>query len=156
VVSPNSIPSRRLDIWRRMYAKLGLEPGPASIVPDVQKTILPVLSVDRLVSVQKTSDRADKVDLSASAGTFVALDTVPTGKRWTVTDIFLNASIGSSCIAFVIGGVEGWFTVNALAAAEVHGIAVVLNEGDQIRAQTTGNGGDNAVVMTFVFQEEDN
>jgi len=45
-----TIPSKSIEVWRRLYARFNLEPGPASVSPDVSKTIQPVTDVDRLLT----------------------------------------------------------------------------------------------------------
>ena len=73
-----TIPSRALEVWRRLYSRYNLEPFPASVGPDVSKTIIPVTNADDLLWAPEV--RNDLVEVGA---TTVVVATVPAGERWT-------------------------------------------------------------------------
>jgi len=86
-----SIPSRALEVWRRLYTRYTLEPGPASIAPDVLKTIVPVTQADLLLARHKGIITLTTVD-----GTLDHLaHTVPQGLRQAFVTLALQRSGGT-------------------------------------------------------------
>ena len=73
-----TIPSRSIGVWRRLYTRYSLEPYPASVAPDVAKTIQPVTNADDLL--WRPEIKTDTVEVSVST---IVVATVPTGERWT-------------------------------------------------------------------------
>ncbi len=73
-----TIPSRALAVWRRLYTRYELEPFPASVGPDVSKTIVPVTFADELLAVPDI-DRTTSGVIGLGNNT---LRTVPAGERW--------------------------------------------------------------------------
>ena len=78
---PLTIPSRALTVWRRLYQRYSLEPGPAGVGPDVSKTIVPITDADTLLRVPVIQTAT----VEPVVNTMTAILTVPTGQRWTVT-----------------------------------------------------------------------
>jgi len=152
VVIRDTIPSRALEIWRRLYTRFSLEPGPASVVPDVSKTIWPVTSVDPML--RRSRGNNPTLDLSVSAGSFVAAATVPDGQAWYLTTIGLRSTVGSTAAAMRISGV-----IVALSdlgtPASFHTLRHRLEAGDIIGAVAGGNAGDDTRVFQASWEEED-
>jgi len=84
----NTIPSRALGVWRRLYRRYSLEPFPASVSPDVSKTIVPITNADVLLAT--ASVRTSGLVALTAAGGLTTMHTVPAGERWTLSgfDIF--------------------------------------------------------------------
>ena len=76
-----SIPSRALEVWRRLYTRYNLEPGPATVGPDVLKTIIPVTQADQLLA--RHLGVVEDTSLTAVAAG-VVVHTVPVGLRRTI------------------------------------------------------------------------
>ena len=80
MVSANGlIPSKRFDVWRRLYDRYALEPFPASdsLSTMVAKTIVPVTQADVLLQTEEV--RLDVVEVQSDT---VSVVTVPKGERW--------------------------------------------------------------------------
>ncbi len=90
-----SIPSRALDVWRRLYTRYSLEPGPPSIPPDVAKTIFPVTQADRLLQTSRVVQQLVVVSGTGAKNAF----TVPAGQRWTWYAFYAARTAGDSTIS---------------------------------------------------------
>lgn len=73
-----AIPSKRFDVWSRLYARYLLEPHPAGVGVGVQPVIQPITDSDRLLQVPEV--RVATVSIDSQAG-FVMF-AVPDGERW--------------------------------------------------------------------------
>lgn len=147
-----TIPSRALEIWRRLYTRFSLEPGPASVVPDVSKTIWPVTVVDAALLRSESESKA--LDLSVASGTFVVARTVPDGQAWTLTSIGLKSSVAGCSAAVRIDGVVVEFSDRATAANFVT-LRHRLAAGDEIGATAGASGSDNARLLMASWEAED-
>lgn len=147
----DSIPSRALEIWRRLYTRFSLEPGPASIGPDVSKTILPITDVSELLRRPRVA--TGTADLSPAAGTYVPVHTVPAGARWTITAYFVGGSTTAASIQVSVNGTN--VTIRAGSAAEDRQGEWVLDENDSIGLVTNADAGDTAILLDIHFREED-
>ena len=87
----NSIPSRALEVWRRLYTRYTLEPGPATVAPDVLKTIIPVTQADQLLARHRGIVEDTVIDAVAS---FV-VHTVPQGIRRTLLTMRVHRLTGT-------------------------------------------------------------
>lgn len=78
--SLQAIPSRALAVWRRLYLRFALEPGPASVGPDVAKMIQPVTLADDLLRTPtpKRNQTNPLVNINFTAYT------VPLTEHWTL------------------------------------------------------------------------
>jgi len=89
-----TIPSRALTVWRRLYTRYSLEPFPASVSPDVSKTIQPITDADELL-------RVPAVDItttgSLTTGEQVAR-TVPEPQRWKLYSWDVNRASGDRLV----------------------------------------------------------
>jgi len=97
----NSIPSRSLDVWQRLYTRYSLEPGPASVAPDVLKTIVPVTQADLLLARHRgvtdttvvTGVQLDLVVHTVPEGirrTFLVMRATRTSGTWTIDMVSLR------------------------------------------------------------------
>jgi len=94
VVAPvdfaTTIPSRELEVWRRLYERYSLEPGPASVSPDVSKTIMPITNADELL--QRPRGVVGGNTPGADGGITIA--TVPQGIRWRLQSLVVRRASG--------------------------------------------------------------
>lgn len=153
MVQPTTIPSRALDVWRRLYTRFALEPYPASVGPDVLKTIVPVTDADVLLRTP-AGQQADG-DLTGSAGTYVAYFTVPTGRRWTLKMFLRVATTAASLVVVSVGGVAIGVSLSSTSTEVQHGISLTLDQGDSIGMLASGNAGDSSRSLEILYDEED-
>lgn len=147
-----TIPSRALEIWRRLYSRFSLEPGPASVVPDVSKTIVPVTQVDP--ALRRSRGDHKNLDLSGAAGNFVTGRTVPDGETWYLTSIGTRSTTAASAPAMLIDAAIVLLAPNVVGDTPVT-LRHKLDAGDQIGATATGNGADTARDWFASWEEED-
>ena len=152
VTPQGTIPSRALEIWRRLYTRFSLEPGPASVVPDVSKTIWPVTQVDP--ALRRSVGDNKNLDLTGTSDDFVAARTVPAGETWYLTSIGLRSSAGACLPALKIGTKTVGLGVKGTAGTYVT-LRHKLDPGDQIGALAGGNAGDGARRFDASWEEED-
>jgi len=147
-------PARRFDVWRRLYTRFLIEPFPAGGEgPSVLTTIAPVTDADRLL--QDTVAESGSIDIQASAGTFVAAQTVPNGQRWNMVWVRHGGTVADTQQVVRIGGVFVTISATGTNAISQSIVGVRLNEGDAIGLLTTGNAGDAAVNVQTIRDEED-
>lgn len=91
-MNQETIPSRALEVWRRLYTRYLLEPFPASVSPDVSKTIVPVTQADDLLK----KSLAFIGSATATATGDLELAAVPVGKRWTLDGVHVRRATGDS------------------------------------------------------------
>jgi len=124
VVEQLTIPSRSLDVWRRLYTRYSLEPFPASVAPDVSKTIVPTTDADALLAISgvRTSGLVD-----IPTGTFTTMHTVPAGERWTLRSLDVFRVDGDRVLDFVAVGDPVNSTLAAIARpANVTSLTLIL------------------------------
>jgi len=155
----NSIPSRALEVWRRLYTRYTLEPGPASIGPDVLKTIVPVTQADLLLARHKGVVEDTTI---IGVGNLV-VHTVPEGIRREIITIRFHRVTGTWTIDMVSAndvseGAE--VSLRGQAASDNVFVAawsapVVLEEGDQITVNvaTESVNGDGRLEMWVIDQD---
>ena len=153
----SSIPSRQLAVWRRLYTRFSLEPGPASISPDVLKTIIPVTNVDTLLQV--VTPISVSLDLFVGGGVHVVGYTVPTGRRGTVMYSRRGASTGATQLQAVVGGINLTLSPAGLTAEAFLGTTVplpfVMDQGDTLGMAATNNAADTGVSLRALVLEEE-
>ena len=150
---PGLIPSKRFDVWRRLYTRFLLEPRPATVGVDVGKTIIPVTVVDLLLV--RLAPQSAAQDISASAGAYVAFHTVPSGTRWVVKAYVRDTTTAATRVSVNINGTFLTITGSQTASQENNNVDWQLNEGDSIGLVTTGNGADSARRLTVLVEEQD-
>jgi len=152
-----SIPSKRFDVWRRLYTRFLLEPGPASgSRAEVLTAIQPITDVDAVIAVA-TVRRVD-ADLTPASGTVVGF-TVPDGERWRPGLLHSEATTGNSHIRMRLKDETGALanvelTINDTAAANIDVRGLILDAGDVIGITTTGNGADGNRIFEMELQIE--
>lgn len=154
---PTTIPSKRFDIWRRLYARFTLEPAPASgSQAAVGVVVIPVTQVDRLLGVRAAQLVTE--DLSPGAGAARGIYSCPVGVRATV--LFVSGELTSSntqlLARLLIAGATTDIALTAPGTAfrTYEGNPLTLDEGDSIIWLTTGNAGDSARVAGAIVVEE--
>ena len=138
-----SIPSKRFDVWRRLYSRFLLEPGPASgSRAEVLTAIQPITDVDAIIAAP-TVERAafDLNDLIFHGFT------VPAGERWRPGNVHGEPTTGNTHIRAVIGGVVITLTANDTNEKLIDVRGLILDESDQIGWFGTNNAGDTSRVL---------
>ena len=147
-------PTKRFDLWRRLYTRFLIEPTPAEGEgPAVSTVISPVTDAD--VLLREYLHPGATGDLQASAGTFSALISVPDGKVWILKAAWREATIANTRIVLSAG--YGIMNLTILDTAEqaVSVNNIRIGEGVFIGLLTTGNAGDNLVDLRLAVEEED-
>jgi len=144
----------QFDIWERLRSRFRLEP----ILPLVTKTlgdeIIPVTNVDDLL-LSPTSQSAS-LDLTATAGSYVAAFTVPEGERWHLRWAWHLVPVAATQMGFVNNAVNIRISTNEIAEQSVNlGDALVLEEGDTMGLFTSGNGSDTSITFRIHYSVED-
>jgi len=151
------IPSKAFDIWRRLYTRFDLEPGPAvGGAPEVGTSIIPVTQVDDLLRLPKLKVSAS-TDLSGAGALTIPMLIVPGGERWKLVSLFRTSTIAASRIKVID---EGGVTVNLSkggTAEELYipGEGMVLDEGWALGMVETGDAGDTAELLQAHVEVED-
>ncbi len=152
----NSIPSRALDVWRRLYTRFSLEPGPASVSPDVLKTIIPVTNVD--VLLQTVFPFNVTLNLTGTLGDHVAGYTVPGGRRATILYARRGASTGNTAMEIVVGSTTLVLSPSAALEAflgETITQPLTIDENDTFGMFASANGADGGISFRGLVLEEE-
>jgi len=142
----STIPSRALEVWQRLYRRYSLEPGPASVPPDVSKTIIPTTDADQLLRTPG-NQQATLTNPGSGAGGVTFL-TVPTGERWILYVIAIIQGASTTHTELLLfDPVEQQSTIVAKYAATADRIEQMasptpLAEGVQLRVRTDGAAGN--------------
>ena len=108
-----TIPSRAIGVWRRLYSRYSLEPYPASVAPDVSKTIQPVTQADELLRESQVRSETSLIIVDT-----VLVVTVPTGERWKLYHLRADRTGGDRNIdRILIGSTEASLIVDDFTAA---------------------------------------
>lgn len=151
-----TIPSRSLDVWRRLYTRFTLEPEPASVSPDVSKTIVPITNVDVLLQVVVPFNVT--LDLDITLGLHVVGYTAPAGKRATILYARRGASTGNTTMEIVVGGVT--LILSPLGTPEAFlgstvALPLVIDQGDTFGMFATDDVNDGGISFRGLVLEED-
>jgi len=140
-----TIPSRQLAVWRRLYTRYTLEPAPASVSPDVSKTIQPVTQADDLLREPRGFEGTETAPAGDNTNFVVA--TVPDGKRWTLQSIDIRRTTGDNTMSrFLLGDTSRGLAILILlfTAGTSQQLRLEqpyrLDQGDTIRVLTDGAG----------------
>jgi len=155
-----SIPSRALEVWRRLYTRYTLEPGPASVGPDVLKTIIPVTQADVLLARHRGIVEDTTI---TGVGAGIVVHTVPTGIRREIITVRFHRLSGTWTIDMVSANdvSEGSeVSLRGQAASDNVFVAawsapIVLEEGDQLTVDvaTESVNGDGRLEMWVIDQD---
>lgn len=86
------IPSKRFDVWRRLYTRFLLEPLPAEgSSAGVSSVILPVTDADRLLRTPEI----EIFQVSVTGTGLTAFATVPAGRRWMINELRVARASGT-------------------------------------------------------------
>jgi len=155
VEGSGSIPSRALDVWRRLYTRFALEPFPASVGPDVLKTIVPVTQADELLKT--VIPTVGTLDLNTVG--HVVLYTVPQGKRATLVSFNQEAiTTGSANLQVVLGGNVLELSPTSVGPnffGEYQSQPILMDAGDTVGVGGTNNAGDTTRRFSCLVLEED-
>ena len=155
----NSIPSRALEVWRRLYTRYTLEPGPASIAPDVLKTIVPVTQADLLLARHLGVTTTTPVSATGS----LVVHTVPAGVRRSFVTLTLQRTGATFTFDLVnVIDVSEGVTVRIAPQAQTDNFQLdpqsaplQLEEGDQISVNVdTQSGSPNMLMAAWVIDED--
>jgi len=140
--------SKRFRVWEAIYDRFLLEPTQGSITtPQVSETVVPIIDADALLRVRSISN--SNQDLSGAS--FVTYATVPAGEEWALVAGHRAATIGSTQVSILIGGVQ--LRVTALGTGEEPFTLrnIILRQGDVVGMGGTSDGADTAIQMGFHF-----
>ena len=158
----HTIPSLDVEVWRRLYARYLLEPYPASVGPDVSKTIVPVTQADELKLVHGVLSSDDTY--TAQQAVNIAAHTVPEGRRWSLYGLDANAQLvgDNQMDQFIIGDASNGFAaifLDDFTATARHQYwlpqAIKLEPGDLIQVHLTGAGVDPGTLRTQVWVSDE-
>jgi len=153
-----AIQSKSFDIWRRLYTRFQLEPGPSVIggLPEVSTSVIPVTQVDDLLREGRALI-GNTVDLSGGGSLTIACHTVPSGQRWNLFRAWRTTTAAGTRIRIADPRNDDIILTIAGTAEEVvnFGAPFVLEEGWIIGLQETGNGSDIAEQVHILITAED-
>jgi len=140
-------------IWQRIIEKFDLEEGgledPA---PQLDTVISPIFDIDHATRGFTRGQPA--LDLTASAGTYVAGLTVGANLRWRLEVIQSDAVTANSQIVINVSTVEIPLTTLATVNQFLLNPGITLQEGDSIGMLTTGDAGDSARRIRVRYSSE--
>lgn len=145
-----AIPSKAFDVWRKLYARFQLEPGPAiGSTPEVGTSIIPVTQVDELLRFAALRKSA-LFDLSGGGSLILPMLTVPSGERWRLGHMFRTSTVGGTRMAIIDPDGTHINLQQSGTAERVYepGFELVLDEGWSLGMGETGNGSDTAEQIT--------
>lgn len=152
------IPSKRFDVWRRLYSRFLLEPEPlVGSRAAVSTVIQPITDVDTVVS--ESSIRRAGFDLTGASGTFKGF-TVPAGERWRPGLLHREGTTGNTHLQAELLDEDSALAVITISPnvtseqfADVRGL--ILDEGERIGFVNSGNAGDGSRVLEIELQIEE-
>lgn len=142
-MAQQNIPSKRFEVWQRLYSRFLLEPFPAGRVgPDVSKTITPVTQADELFK----KPVLQAIDIPSFTGLRVA-HTVPSDERWVLMAYDIRRVTGSRDLFRVIidDGLSQFFLENNLVVSESQVVlptALVMEKDWTFDIQVSGGAAD--------------
>jgi len=156
----STIPSRQLEVWRRLYDRYSLEPRPASVVPDVSKTIVPTTDADALLLEHGASSNTNA--FGAAISSFEAVYGVGAAVRQRVSVIAIARSAGDNQwdrvqLLDISRGVAINISLEVNQTSQVILIPseLVLEPSDQVRILFNGTGvAATTIVCTLWTAEE--
>ena len=159
VLPVTTIPSRQLSVWRRLYTRYSLEPEPASVSPDVSKTIQPITNADELL--QRPRGLVESVTVTGTGGFGIAL--VPAGVRWHLVSIHIRQSTGTFTFDRVIlrdTSVNLDIIIDQFASATFRTVPgqsapPVLDEGDRVSSNVDTHSVNGLLLAHLWLIEED-
>ena len=121
--------------------------------PGVNNYIQPITDADRML--ENTGLLEDTLDLTGVAGTFVALFTVPAGKRRILLFAGRGGSTGSATMNISDGSDDITISGGGTASEKLNALRYPLDVGWAYGMGATANGADTAVFCTAIFIELD-
>tara|TARA_Y100000310_G_scaffold160120_1_gene159817 strand:- start:124 stop:570 length:447 start_codon:yes stop_codon:yes gene_type:complete len=136
-------------LFDRLSARFGIEPEALPGVPSLYRTVIPVTDVDQVLTTPHVGQAT--VDVSSAAA---VAGTVGTGKRWTLLIAYKGTTVGTTNLVISVGGeLIGLFAPQT--ARETTFFEAVLDEGDFLQLQPSGNGADTAIDVRWHYTEID-
>jgi hypothetical protein len=93
------------------------------------------------------------VDLSGSAGVPVVVFTVPDGEEWRLVQFFNQSMTANTRQSIVVGGSALDLGDPTTDTTNRDMIGFIMREGDTLRLETTGNGGDSSRTTSVVYDK---
>lgn len=146
-------PSKRFDVWRRLYQRFLIEPFPSDGDVGVSTIISPTTDADALL--RTTLIAGYTLSLIGSAGTFVNAVTVPDDKLWVVKGLHRAATTAVSQVDMRLGGSGFHFSISATAELYIPINDIRLPEGGNIGMLATADAGDSAINLLAIYEEEE-
>lgn len=154
-----SIPSRALEVWRRLYTRYSLEPGPASVGPDVSKTIVPTTNADLLLA----RHRGLTVTTAVTGTGSHLCHTVPSGRRQAFVTLSLERNGATFTFDTVqVVDISEAATIRIAPQAQTDNFVLLaqsqpieLEEGDEIRVNVDAQSGTPDMLLAAWIIEQD-
>lgn len=143
---------QKTKILSRLKDKLGFLFPAAVKNLSVPAVINLVSNIDNLLA--EPDLHLETVDISAAAS-WLKLESVTMGKRWTLLGINKPATTANSSMRISGNGKSFKLMGEQTARHEATNMRLPMKEGWQIQVLTTGDGGDNAREFAFFYEEED-
>ena len=154
-------PSKRFDIWRRLYTRFLIEPFPAEgASPAVSTLVTPITDADELLR-QPTGFELTTQSPATDATPFTVAQ-VPAGRRWNLQTINVTRTTGDNTFSrIIIGDDSALVSVILEIFTGTNGRTLLLpsmirmDEGDTVRVQMDGVGVAASNIRALLWLEEE-
>jgi len=139
--------------WLRLYARFRIT---ASDLPEpmhLSSMVVPVTNMDDLL--RKGLAAQTNIDLSGTAGAFVALYTVGPSKRAFMTWAIGSGTTVASRLAVIVNGKSIFLSALATAESTWGPGRICMEPGDEFGMLATGDAGDSSRWCRVTYEEED-
>lgn len=142
--------SNKYEVVKRLTARFKLQESGNNMLL-LEDNIVPVTNVDVLLT--KPQLKKNTFNISAADTTCY---TVPAGKRWRLVYTYYGSSVGTSNLR-INDGSQSVVLLNSLQTLNITRFdnSTILDEGWSLILDTTSNGGDTAVRLDIMIEEED-
>lgn len=117
------------------------------------KVVVPTTNLDELARTLHINSAT--IDLSGAADVFTVAFTVPSGKRWRIYHLMGETTVVSTALRAYDGSSKYTQLAGSDTNPKFYDNVFPLDQGGQIGMNSTNNGGDNAVGMSIIYDEED-
>lgn len=149
---PSWYESQAYKAWTRLYGRFNLKPVLNGGKLSVLDSVIPITNMDTLLATPIIK----KESLSLASGTnFFPINTCPKNKRWWPLFSQLGATIGNSAIGLRIGSTDIQLEPLRTAESVVNLTGILVDEGDDLGAYSTGDANDTSIQFAVFYLEED-
>lgn len=161
MVQEGLIPSKRFDVWSRLYDRYSLEPNPLlKSQASVGLTIIPVTQADELLKQPRSF--TETTEASATLNANLALATVPQGRRWGLLTFNVARLTGDNTFSRIqlfdaSQGVTVILTEFSASTSENLRLEVPyrLDEGDLVTVLMDGAGSSASNIRLVMWLEDE-